>query len=658
MESDEIDKLLSDIDEKKDRKKLPAFRESLRNSFLDQNFIQKHGRDRLFEWNKRIGAIQTTIEQQQEAEQATKRSQFNLGGNVVAFGFGSSAGKTSNAKKLREQITSCTENDKDRKGLMLAHCLYREFLKEIHDQTKKADTKGPCDNFCEAYNWIWEETGYGLFSHKNANQVTPEVCVTSFLAPLFNTAITSSLDEKEITITSTPMWCSEFTLFQRVKNDDQNNMKDDTANKVMDETSDSTAAAMDKNKKRRREAKTPKEVQIEEDSVTSQREAKGQEGIQKPRTDGLMVLVDPLNKNAVRPLVSMEAKLSQFTQKDDLESVSNACDAFARHPGGEESVPWPLLVFRCSFFGANSCHTRVYALVPTTDRNAKLVQLWSGDRPEQLFHAVVAAAKAGRVFWQHLNDLKEPADFCTVSKNVAFQPSRNEDKVPHKIFKSFYGTKHRNHNLELVQKFIDPKAEVHKLCKPHNVEEDLKKDKQVNWSFLEMKYLGPILPDSGEISVQRLIEVVELLHKLHDDHDMVHGDIRLSNMILSESSGKIIDFDYSGKDGEHKYPPGLVAIADGERHQEVKDAIDNNTIKEQVLRKEHDWHSMKAVMRLFKVKDKEHAAIYDQMINQVMEESAREGNLKHDFLVCFNKPETMTKKSNATGSPMQNQGKG
>ena len=90
------------------------------------------------------------------------------------------------------------------------------------------------------------------------------------------------------------------------------------------------------------------------------------------------------------------------------------------------------------------------------------------------------------------------------------------------------------------------------------------------------------------------------LQKLHQK-DIIHGDIRLSNIIFSilseeedarEPSATIIDYDFSGAAGKKRYPPGYNRdINDGQRHP---DAISRNP-----LQPEHDVFSCLFLCRLY-----------------------------------------------------------
>ena len=46
---------------------------------------------------------------------------------------------------------------------------------------------------------------------------------------------------------------------------------------------------------------------------------------------------------------------------------------------------------------------------------------------------------------------------------------------------------------------------------------------------------------------------LDLLHS----HDLVHGGIRADNIVIADGRGHLIDFDWSGKDGEARYPDSL-----------------------------------------------------------------------------------------------------
>jgi hypothetical protein len=59
--------------------------------------------------------------------------------------------------------------------------------------------------------------------------------------------------------------------------------------------------------------------------------------------------------------------------------------------------------------------------------------------------------------------------------------------------------------------------------------------------------------------------VVDFLKNLHAQ-GLVHGDIRCFNIVFNKGEGKLIDFDFGGSNGRHRYPRGYVAdLVDGRR---------------------------------------------------------------------------------------------
>jgi hypothetical protein len=93
--------------------------------------------------------------------------------------------------------------------------------------------------------------------------------------------------------------------------------------------------------------------------------------------------------------------------------------------------------------------------------------------------------------------------------------------------------------------------------------------------------------------VGSFVSILQKLDSMHED-DLVHGDIRLSNLL---SSGYIVDFDFAGRDF---YPEGLNKLGDdGKRHPDVIRAINAVVVHEMQPQKQHDWYSMSTVMELF-----------------------------------------------------------
>ena len=76
----------------------------------------------------------------------------------------------------------------------------------------------------------------------------------------------------------------------------------------------------------------------------------------------------------------------------------------------------------------------------------------------------------------------------------------------------------------------------------------------------------PFLPGAHiPVTLDQIVAVVKHLQYFHSK-GFVHGDIRLLNMVFSEEKSQLIDFDFGGKVGEAKYPPGYrTSMLDGRR---------------------------------------------------------------------------------------------
>jgi len=89
------------------------------------------------------------------------------------------------------------------------------------------------------------------------------------------------------------------------------------------------------------------------------------------------------------------------------------------------------------------------------------------------------------------------------------------------------------------------------------------------------------------------IPIVKLLAEMHEQK-IVHGDVRLANMIFSGDKSLLIDFDMSGKlDPENPplYPKGYQRVDDTERHADAKQC--------QPILPAHDMFSLGSVMAFF-----------------------------------------------------------
>ena len=134
---------------------------------------------------------------------------------------------------------------------------------------------------------------------------------------------------------------------------------------------------------------------------------------------------------------------------------------------------------------------------------------------------------------------------------------------------------------------VDIKATVESCRKfgeaSHGVDE-----RAMIWEFNGQKLLIATKYMSGTHEATTPIDFLPIIDELANLHEngMVHGDIRVYNMVFSLASdgekpdGCLIDFDYGGTEGEAKYPSGYVrALLDGTRCGEAG----------QVITKENDW---------------------------------------------------------------------
>ena len=124
----------------------------------------------------------------------------------------------------------------------------------------------------------------------------------------------------------------------------------------------------------------------------------------------------------------------------------------------------------------------------------------------------------------------------------------------------------------------------------HGVDEN-----ELIWKFTGQKLLIATKYVSGTHEATTPIDflpIIDELAKLHEN-GMVHGDIRVYNMVFSRASdgekpdGCLIDFDYGGTEGEAKYPSGYVkTLLDGTRCGEAG----------QVITKENDWLDLATII--------------------------------------------------------------
>lgn len=549
--------------------------------------------------------------------QPVTETSSNLGSGIRSLGLGSSAGNPANKEKVDAVLTSYKSDDTDRKGAMLAHSFYRSFLRHIYSTAKderQDELERAKQHFQESLELIWKKTKCGVVKYKNRNDSTPEPPATSLLAADINQLISKIVDicKKSVTETAedddTPQiqrtfikWASEYTL---------HHIEDEDA----DAKADADAAA---------------------DETTG---ARKKQQPKCPRTDGLLVAADPNNDNALRALVSMEAKLDTFDLDATYQNRSNAIDAYSLQEPKDSVRPWPLLLFRYTLRHDADDSVNILAFVPTTRVSGKVVSLWRSSREDAIYRSIVAAVRTTSEFIREVHRKGKTPDFCSVHGNVVLD---QEQKM---VYKCFFNTGRRRPNLELIRGFVDPYAQQISLGGES--------------CYVKMQWVGHILTDKNTCSMLAFLQIARELQRLHE-LGYCHGDIRVSNLILhpegSDKKAKLVDFDLAGKTGGHKYPYNLLDLVDGARHVDIQEAIESKQIGDKTLEEKHDWFSLAAAMRCFVTKDTESRATWGSLIEKV--ENSISGGFKdeglnnEDLWQEVQLKESVMTQSQATGSP-------
>jgi hypothetical protein len=114
--------------------------------------------------------------------------------------------------------------------------------------------------------------------------------------------------------------------------------------------------------------------------------------------------------------------------------------------------------------------------------------------------------------------------------------------------------------------------------------------------------------------IEHILQVVCKIQKLHSNN-IVHGDIRLANIVFSESNdahitSTIIDFDYSGVENESRYSSRFnTNIPDGCRHE--------TAIADAPLKKEHDIFAIQWICKQFTPKNEELKDVWNEYVNMM-----------------------------------------
>ena len=191
--------------------------------------------------------------------------------------------------------------------------------------------------------------------------------------------------------------------------------------------------------------------------------------------------------------------------------------------------------------------------------------------------------------------------FPTALKQYGSRLGPSVGKIGNDVYKVYDNAKTRPPNIDVVRNLFDENAEL--LTSKH--------DEELRIIKMRMGTSDWKQPVSSQI-FQKIIQKLQTLHQQFGPH----GDIRLANLL---STGDIIDFDFVGLEF---YPPTLNLISqDGERHEDVKEMIENINKGgcETRLKPEakHDWYSLGKVMMLFRPTDESNRLMWDEFCQLV-----------------------------------------
>ena len=154
----------------------------------------------------------------------------------------------------------------------------------------------------------------------------------------------------------------------------------------------------------------------------------------------------------------------------------------------------------------------------------------------------------------------------------------------------------------------------------------------------------PLIARDDTLSVRHVRSLIKVVIDLHQEN-IVHGDIRASNVIFSQGRAHLIDFDFAGAPGERKYPKGFnTQINDGARARDAS--------ADRPLAKEHDWFAVAALMKRFII-DKATQSDWAKACRAVDDfkaMTAMDALSKHDDVQLTFKP-VAESEEDGTGSP-------
>lgn len=119
--------------------------------------------------------------------------------------------------------------------------------------------------------------------------------------------------------------------------------------------------------------------------------------------------------------------------------------------------------------------------------------------------------------------------------------------------------------------------------------------------------------------------ILKQLSYMHTELHMVHGDIRLMNMIFNHDNHKassLIDYDYCGKAQLDNYAAGIIDVPDGWRCERM---LSNPPGR---MHEEDDWICMTHCMRKFRPHKKENSEYWNELCDMVMKGEINDVSLK------------------------------
>lgn len=200
--------------------------------------------------------------------------------------------------------------------------------------------------------------------------------------------------------------------------------------------------------------------------------------------------------------------------------------------------------------------------------------------------------QAHELLMKHSRDNRAYENVLLVEGNVLMRVVTNEKKK--RILKSYdYRTlSGKSQTLDSDRRF--PTYYFSSFCRLANCRYEIKYQGSSNNDTLSVISYDFLEGCHWPSKASHLLGVWHQLNMMHKEN-IVHGDIRLSNLVFTENGeGHIIDFDLSGVSGKKSYCSNYnVDINDGERHQDA--------VPGKLLFVDHDYHSFMYICKQFTV---------------------------------------------------------